>query len=128
MPSRTRCAARRVRRAPRGNRLRLGLSLDDREEIRVGLERGETLTAIAARIGPVVSTVSREVKANGGRDAYRAHVARQGAFERSRRPKTPKLACPRLAATVAGWLEQWWSPEQISERLRIEFPDDPMMR
>ena len=104
------------------------LSLDDREEIRVGLERGETLTAIAARIGRVVSTVSREVKANGGRDAYRAHVAHQGAFERSRRPKTPKLACPRLAATVAEWLEQWWSPEQISERLRIEFPDDPMMR
>src|SRR5919202_3202816 len=74
------------------------LSLDEREEIRVGLERGETLTAIAARIGRVVSTVSREVKANGGRDAYRAHVAHQGAFERSRRPKTPKLACPRLAA------------------------------
>ena len=104
------------------------LSLDDREEIRVGLERGETLTAIATRIGRVVSSVSREVKANGGRDAYRAHVAHQGAFERSRRPKTPKLACPRLAATVAGWLEQWWSPEQISQRLRIEFPDDPMMR
>jgi IS30 family transposase len=104
------------------------LSLDEREEIRVGLERGDTFTAIAAKIGRAVSTVSREVKANGGRDAYRAHLAHQAACERARRPKTPKLACPRLVGQVAEWLEQWWSPEQIAERLRIEFPHDPMMR
>ena len=61
-----------------------------------------------------MSTVSREVKANGGRDAYRAHLAHQAAFEQARRPKTPKLACPRLAGQVAEWLEQWWSPEQIA--------------
>jgi IS30 family transposase len=102
--------------------------LHEREEIRVGLERGDTFTAIAKRIGRAVSTVSREVKANGGRDGYRAHVAHQAAFERARRPKTPKLACPRLAGQVAEWLEQWWSPGQIAERLRIEFPHDPMMR
>ncbi len=104
------------------------LSLREREEIRVGLEPGDTLTVIASRIGRAVSTVSREVKANGGRGGYRAHVAHQSASERARRPKTPKLACPRLAGRVAEWLEEWWSPEQIAERLRIEFPDDPMMR
>ena len=104
------------------------LSLEEREEIRVGLEVGETLTSIAKRLRRSVSTVSREVKANGGRAAYRAHVAHQAAFEQARRPKTPKLACPRLASKVAEWLELWWSPEQIAERLRIEFPDDPMMR
>jgi IS30 family transposase len=80
------------------------LSLHKREEIRVGLERGDTLTAIAQRIGRAVSTLSREVKANGGRDAYRAHGAHQAAFERARRPKTPKLACPRRAGKVAEWL------------------------
>ncbi len=101
------------------------LSLQEREEIRVGLERGDTLNAIAQRLGRTVSTVSREVKANGGRAAYRAHLAHQAAFEQARRPKTPKLACPRLAGKVAEWLELWWSPEQIAERLRIEFPDDP---
>ena len=69
-----------------------------------------TFTAIAVSLGRTVSTVSREVKANGGRDAYRAHVAHQRAFEQSRRPKTPKLACERLAAKVAEWLEEWWSP------------------
>jgi IS30 family transposase len=25
------------------------------------------------------------------------------------------------------WLEQWWSPEEIARRLRIEFPDDETM-
>jgi transposase, IS30 family len=103
------------------------LSLREREEIRVGLERGETFTAIARLIGRAVSTVSREVGANGGRDAYRAHTAHRAAYKAARRPKAPKLACPRLAAKVAEGLEQWWSPEQIARRLRLEFPDDPMM-
>jgi IS30 family transposase len=64
----------------------------------------------------------------GGRGAYRAWRAHQRAREQARRPKTPKLACPRLAVQVAGWLEEWWSPQQISRRLRTEFPGDPMMR
>jgi IS30 family transposase len=83
---------------------------------------------IAARLGKAVSTVSREVAANGGRGAYRAWRAHQRAREQARRPKTPELACPRLAVQVALWLEGWWSPQQIARRLRIEFPDDPMMR
>jgi transposase, IS30 family len=33
-----------------------------------------------------------------------------------------------LAAQVTSWLCEWWSPQQISHRLRIEFSDDPMMR
>ena len=66
--------------------------------------------------------------ANGGREGYRAWRAQQHAREQARRPKTPKLAGPQLAAQVASWLEQWWSPQQISRRLRTGFPDDPMMR
>src|SRR5436853_3061883 len=46
------------------------LSLREREEIRVGLEQGATFTAIAQSIGRAVSTVSREVALNGGRDDY----------------------------------------------------------
>ena len=61
-------------------------------------------------------------------DAYRAWRAHQRAREQARRPKTAKLACPELAAQVTSWLHEWWSPEQISRRLRIEFPGDPMMR
>jgi IS30 family transposase len=104
------------------------LTLADREEITIGLHAGESFTVIAARLGKAVSTVSREVAANGGRDCYRAWRAQARAREQAQRPKAPKLACPQLAAHVATWLEEWWSPVQIARRLRIEFPGDPMMR
>jgi IS30 family transposase len=103
------------------------LTLADREEITIGLHAGQSFTAIAARLGKAVSTISREVAASGGRGGYRAWRARQCAAGRARRPKIPKLACPRLAVQVASWLQEWWSPVQISRRLRIEFPGDPMM-
>jgi IS30 family transposase len=103
------------------------LTLADREEITLGLHAGESFTVIAARLGKAVSTVSREVAANGGRGAYRAWRAHQRARQQARRPKIPKLACPQLAAQVTGRLEQWWSPVQIARWLRIEFPGDPMM-
>jgi IS30 family transposase len=104
------------------------LSLAEREEIRVGLDRGESFTRIAARIGRAPSTVSREVAGNGGRGGYRAWQAHESAGRRARRPKTAKLACPVLAAQVAEWLGWLWSPTEIACRLRIEFPDDPMMQ
>jgi transposase, IS30 family len=104
------------------------LSMEEREEIRSWLERGETFTAIAGLIGRSVSTVSREVAGNGGRGGYRAWQAHRDAGKRARRPKTPKLASARLVAQVTEWLEEWWSPEEIAKRLRVEFPDDPMMR
>jgi IS30 family transposase len=67
------------------------------------------------------------VAANGGQGGYRAWRAHQRARGQARRPRTPKLACPQLAARVCTWLQEWWSPVQISRRLRIEFPGDPMM-
>lgn len=42
------------------------LSLDERVEIRLGLERNESVRAIARRLDRHPSTVSREVTANGG--------------------------------------------------------------
>jgi len=103
------------------------LSLPEREEIRAGLEREDSFTTIAATIDRAVSTVSREVAANGGRTEYRGWRAHRRAADQARRPKASKLAHRPLADTVATWLEAWWSPEEISRRLRIEFPDDSMM-
>jgi len=104
------------------------LSLAEREEISVGLGRCESFSLIARRVGRATSTISREVAANGGRAHYRGWQAHDRAFEQARRPKPCKLEDPRLAGVVSGWLGQWWSPEEISRRLPIEFPDDPMMR
>jgi transposase, IS30 family len=103
------------------------LTLADREELTLGLHAGESFAVIARRLGKAVSTVSREVAANGGRGGYRAWRAHQRAREQARRPKPCKLASPRLAAQVGCWLAEWWSPVQIAGRLRAEFPHDPMM-
>lgn len=103
------------------------LSLAEREEIRAGLERGDTFTAIAGKLNRSVSTVSRDVAANGGRDNYQAWRAHQQAGRQAKRPKKAKLACPRLLAYVTAGLEAWWSPEEIAKRSRIDFPDEPDM-
>ena len=63
------------------------LTLADREEITLGRHGGESFTVIAARLGKAVSTVSREVAANGGRGGYRAWRAHQRARQQARRPK-----------------------------------------
>ena len=105
------------------------LSLRDREEISLGLERGETLTSIAERVGRDPSTISREVARNGGRDGYRAWRADQLTHRRAARPKPEKLALNKpLALAVTYMLEQHCSPEQIAGRLPLEFPDDKDMR
>ena len=85
------------------------------------------MTAIAAELGRSVSTVSREVAANGGRGDYRAWRAHERARQRSLRPKPRSWPILVLAAQVTRWLNQWWSPQEIARRLRLEYPDDPMM-
>lgn len=106
------------------------LSAEEREKIRVGLNAGESFSAIARGLGRAPSTVSREVNNNGGRDNYEGWRAHQRAAEQARRPKEAKLvSCDRLRVQVETWLEEeLWSPTQISAMLRIEFGDDPMMR
>jgi transposase, IS30 family len=121
----------RLRRPPAREPVRspLRLSMAEREEISRGLVGGESLRAIARRLGRSASTVSREVSANGGPKRYRACSADRAAVRRMGRPKCSKLvACPRLRVVVEEKLELRWSPQQISGWLEGEFPDDPEMR
>ena len=105
------------------------LSLDDRVEIRVKLEAGWSFRKIAELVGRATSSISREVNANGGRHAYAPMAAHRRAYVQARRPKATKLASnPRLRDHVVADLERLWSPEQIAERLREAFPDEPEMR
>ena len=103
------------------------LGLDEREEIGRGLVAKESFSAIAARLGRSISTISREVEANGGRRHYRCVRAHVRAYKRARRPKAAKLDDPRLCQVVTEWLIELWSPDEIAQRLRQEFPHDPMM-
>ena len=88
------------------------LSYEDREQIAYGLARRESLSAIAQRLGRSNSTISREVKANGGRRIYRAFSAHNRAYRMTRRPKVAKLDYGPLAEVVTAWLESWWSPRK----------------
>jgi IS30 family transposase len=122
---------KRLQRPPPREPVRspLRLSLVEREEISRGLAGGESLRAIARRLGRAPSTVSREVAGHGGRRRYRACDADRAALKAMRRPKRMKLGqCVRLRAVVEAKLELRWSPEQISGWLVEEFPDDPEMR
>src|SRR5215813_6008100 len=106
------------------------LSLAEREEIAVGLAAGDGVRVIAARLGRAPSTVSREVRRNClSRGRYRAVAAQRRAEDRARRPKRAKLAGDgELREYVQGRLRKRWSPEEISARLKLEFPDRPEMR
>ncbi len=106
-------------------RSRLALTLAEREERSRAVVAGHSIRWIAASLGRAPSTISREIKRNGGSGCYRASQADQAAWGRARRPKTCKLAeCRRLAYLVADKLRRQWSPEQIAGWLKRTYPDD----
>jgi len=113
-----------IRPAPRC-RSRWALTLAEREEISRAAAAGHSMRSIAANLGRAPSTVSREIKRNGGQESYRASKADESAWDRGRRPKTCKLAQNRaLAHIVADKLQLQWSPEQIAGWLKQTYPND----
>ena len=107
----------------------LALSLAEREEISRGVAAGRSIRSIAQLLGRAVSTVSREIRRNGGRSAYRATEAEQRAWSRSRRPRRCRLSCsPRLQQLVEDRLRSDWTPEQIAGWLKRTYPGDQSHR
>jgi len=103
------------------------LTLEDREEIRVGIVGGDTDAQIARRLGRHRGTIGREIRAGGGRLAYRATRAHDRADRAARRPKQRWFEQrPWL------WDDVWtqlrttrWSPQQIAGQLRRDHPREP---
>ena len=113
-----------IRPVPRRRSSRV-LSLDDREEISRGVACGVSLRSLAARLRRAPSTVSRELRRNGGHRGYRAAAADSRAWDRALRPKLCKLARhEELRQLVAARLSENWSPEQIAGWLKHTYPDD----
>ena len=105
------------------------LSLREREDISRGLRGGESCRAIAQRLGRAVSSITRDVAANGTASHYRAWRADVAASTRRRRPKAVKLqAHLRLRQVVERGLERRWSPQQIAAHLVRAYPADMTMR
>ena len=103
------------------------LSFAEREQIGLARAAGTSVRSIAAQLERSPSTISRELRRNreisGGYLASSAHAM---AYHRASRPKPAKLATNMaLRAKVEQDLQKKYSPEQITGRLRIEFPDDP---
>ena len=116
-------------RPPDRRRSRLALTLAEREEVSRGLEAGVSLRTIARHLKRAPSTISREVRRNGGRRRYRAARSDQAAWDRARRPKPCKLARrPTLCHTISVKLERKWSPQQIAGWLKREHPDNESAR
>jgi len=113
--------------------IRPRLTFEQREEIADMHSRGCSNAAIAREVGVHPSTVGREL-ARGSthypdrKPKYRASMAQSRAQWRARRPQEGKLARnPRLREEVQTRLDEEHSPEQIAQRLRMDFPDDPEM-
>ena len=120
------------------------LSLSEGEEIFAGVERGDSIRAIAMSIGRWPSTVYRELRRNMRHQKYRARhqhgrprtqpwnyrpsLAQERARRLASRPKRAKLAAnARLRKLVQSKLRAKLSPEQIAAQLRLEFPGRPEM-
>jgi transposase, IS30 family len=107
------------------------LTFSEREEIALARARGETMRAIARRLGRSPSTISRELRRNADRrdGGYRPMTAHALAYERASRPKPAKLhENLQLRELVQDDLTRRFSPEQIAGRLHRRFPNDPEMR
>ena len=106
-------------------RSRRVLTHSEREHISRGIVAGDSIRTIAMSLGRAPSTVSREIKRNGGCRRYRACRADQAAWERAKRPKPCKLVINRaLARLVAKKLRALWSPEQIAGWSKCTYPND----
>ncbi|WP_192909817.1 helix-turn-helix domain-containing protein [Gandjariella thermophila] len=98
---------------------------EERETISRELVKGRSLRAIGRLLSRDHSVISREVGRNGGRAAYRAISAQRRANQTRSRPKSRLLETnPRLHDEVNSGLAKKWSPRQISDRLRVDFPED----
>jgi len=112
-------------RPPERTRSSMALTLVEREEISRAMASGFSIRSIALILGRAPSTISREIKRNGGPACYRATQADQAAWDRARRPKRCWLAKNRdLARIVTEKLRLQWSPEQIAGWLKHTYPCD----
>lgn len=97
------------------------LSEDERYFIADQFSQGKTRKWIATQLNRHPSTISRELRRNQCPDGhYRWHLAHQRAVKRKRfRTVLPKLTNGGLRRKVNTLLLRNWSPEQISQSLRV---------
>lgn len=93
---------------------------EDRLGIKAYLEAGLNQSAIADKLGFHKSTVSREVGRNRGGRGYRPQQAQRFTDERQEYRRRPRKMLPEMIERIEVKLRLKWSPEQISNRFRVE--------
>nr|WP_236940082.1 helix-turn-helix domain-containing protein [Falsihalocynthiibacter arcticus] len=104
-------------------RSRCALSHIEREEVSRGIAAKLSFRSIAQTLNRSPSTISREVRRNGGRQAYRAAHSDQRAWDCATRPKLCKLSFNEPLQ-----LRRKWSPQKIAGWLKRKYPDEEQNR
>jgi len=108
------------------------LGIEEREEISRMLAQKCSFQNIAKLLDRQVSTISREIEAGGSNKyIYRASRAQARAVRNSRKRKAGKHllnANLQLKRYVYLKLRLKWSPTQIAETLKMDYPNDMAMR
>ncbi len=108
------------------------LSINEREEISLGLAQGRSCRDIAARLDRDPSTIYRETLRNSyncWRCRYRATRAQAAAIRKAHLPRRKRKldTNERLRQFVFEHLDKRWTPEQIVKRLKKLYPMDTTM-
>lgn len=99
------------------------LKLSDRLEIKILLEKGYPLRAIARSMERSHNTIAYEINVNGGLVGYNPHNANIYAQVRkkdTRRQWSKIEHTKELREYIIAGLEQHWNPDEISGRMRVE--------
>ena len=102
----------------------------ERGKIEALHRNGESQRAIARWLGRAASSVSRELKRGQRAPGHYCACYAQKRYERNRKAcvRPAVLDRPALRRYVYDKLSDEWSPEQISGRLRLDFPHNGWMR
>lgn len=108
------------------------LNREKREILERLLAQGHSMRHAASLLGYSASAISQEIGRNsryiGGNLTYQSHSAQGRADYRRKRYKTLTCKPKEVVSYVDEKLKEYWSPEQIHGRLRIDYPTDPAMR
>lgn len=96
---------------------------EDRIKIKIFLQLGKSNAEIAREIGKNKSTIGREIKRNSGKRGYRPKQAQDFASSREQSKHLPYVLTDQLKKEIEKKLHKKWSPEQISNRLKLEKKD-----
>lgn len=104
------------------------LKKEERHVLHVYLQEGYSLRKIAQKMNRAVSSLSEEVRVGGGRENYDPilsdfHAKLRKWKANSRNP----LKSKEVWEYVMVKLKEGWSPQQISERIRLDYPNDRRM-